>query len=373
MSTIIKESNYVYYKNKKLSAIPEDIIDVAKGIVYTITNTKNKKIYVGQTLSHNYFESSDNWERTGIKNRLKRHITDAKSCKFDSLFYKDIIEYGEESFEIDIYKTVSLDNINKLNIVEFNSINELNTLEPNGYNKEEWKNSTCFTKYLFLSHFNLNDKIPSLNTNTLSRDRCQQKCVVQHKVLTEFLGKDIEEIDVRITNIKNIPDQVRLIVKIRGEKNKHRTTWCISKDPVNIIKHVIDIAKELKEDAFIDPKALAIVETNNIEVSIYKYQKRLDECSKYSFTKVSGIVTYYSSKDFYAYLILISREKGKDIRYSFGGKTVKVEDAYNQAVEFIKKLEEITTIKQIILRKPSEKSCPQQQATTKVANITFVE
>ena len=373
MSTIIKESNYVYYKNKQLPVIPEDILDIAKGIVYTITNIKNNKVYVGQTLSHNYFESSDTWVRTGIKDRWRRHVTDAKNNKNESQFYKDILEYSEDSFDTDIYKIVSLDNIHNLNIIEFNAINELNTLEPNGYNKDGWKNSVCFTKHLFLSHFKLNDKIPSLNTNTESRDRCQQKCVVQHKVLTEFVGKDIEEVDVRITNIKSIPDQVRLIVKIKGENDKHRTTWKINKDPANIIKYVINIAKELKEDAFIDPKALAIVETNNIEVDVYKYQKRLDESVKYNFTKISGMVTYYSSKDFYSYLILMSKDKGKDIRYSFGGKTIKVEDAYKQAVEFIDKLKQITTIKQIILRKPSEKSCPQQQATTKDANITFVE
>ena len=236
-----------------------------------------------------------------------------------------------------------------------------------------WKNSMCFTKYIFLKHFNLEDKIPSLNTNKSSRERCQQKCVVQHSILTEFEDKDIEEVEVRLINSKGYPNQVRIVVKIKDEFDKRRTSWYIEKDPINILKFVVDTAKELKEDAFIDPRIKNILEQQNIKAVTYKYQKRLDEALKYDFIKVSGLKTYYSTKDFYSYLLILSREKEKDIRYNFGGKTIDINDSYNDAKEFVNKLKKVKNISTIILRKPEITSCPQQQATTKVANITFVE
>ena len=62
----------------------------------------------------------------------------------------------------------------------------------------------------------------------------------------------------------------------------------------------------------------------------------------------------------------------KNIRYNFGGKTVDLKEAYKQAVEFVEKLKKMTNINKINLKK-IEQSCPQQQAATKVANITFVD
>lgn len=371
-SKIIKDT-YIYYKDKKLPNIPDDILESIKGIIYTVTNKKNKKVYVGQTMSHNYFKDNDSWIKTGIKDRWKRHFTDAKSNTKESVFYNDILEYGEDSFELDVYKIIPIKEIHKLNVEEFNAINELCSIQPKGYNRDMWKNSMCFTKYIFLKHFNLEDKIPSLNTNKSSRERCQQKCVVQHSILTEFKDKDIEEVEVRLINSKGYPNQVRIVVKIKDEFDKRRTSWYIEKDPINILKFVVDTAKELKEDAFIDPRIKNILEQQNIKAVTYKYQKRLDEALKYDFIKVSGLKTYYSTKDFYSYLLILSREKEKDIRYNFGGKTIDINDSYNDAKEFVNKLKKVKNISTIILRKPEITSCPQQQATTKVANITFVE
>ena len=374
MSTakIIKDE-YVYYKDRKLPNIPDDILDSIKGIVYTVTNKKNNKIYVGQTLSHNYFQENDSWIKTGLKDRMRRHINDAKSNAKESVFYNDILEYGEENFEAEVYKIIPIKEIHKLNVEEFNAINELGSLQPKGYNRDKWKNSMCFTKYIFLKYFNLEDKIPSLNINKSSRERCQQKCIVQHSILTELANKELEKVEVVLINSRGNPDQIRIVVKIKDEFDKRRTSWYISKDPLNIIKHVIDIAKELKSDAYIDPRITTILEHNNLNAITYKYQKRLDEALKHEYIKVSGLKIYYSSKNFYSYLLTFSRQNQKDIRYSFGGKTIDIKEAFKDAEEFINKITQVKNISNIILRKPDLLSCPQQQATTKVANIIFVD
>jgi len=149
MSTakIIKDE-YVYYKDRKLPNIPDDILDSIKGIVYTVTNKKNNKIYVGQTLSHNYFQENDSWIKTGLKDRMRRHINDAKSNSKESVFYNDILEYGEENFEGEIYKIIPIKEIHKLNVEEFNTINELGSLQPKGYNRDNGK-IVCVSQNIF--------------------------------------------------------------------------------------------------------------------------------------------------------------------------------------------------------------------------------
>ena len=372
MSTpkIIK-SSYIYYKDRELPVVPEDIIEFVKGFVYTIKNKINKKIYVGQTMSHMYHESDNTWRKSGIKDRWRRHVDDSKSKKKPSQFYNDILEFGEENFEVEIHAVVPINEIHTLNVVEFNAIQELDSLEPKGYNKDKWKNSVCFTKHIFLKYFKLEDKIPSLNSNTTSRDRAQQKCVIQNNILTEFIDKEIEEVDVRLINGKGKPREVRIVVKLKDEKDKKRTNWIITKDPINILIMVVDIARELKEDVFIDPRIITIINEQDINATTYKYQKRLDEVLKYEYTRISGLQTYYNTKGFFSYLLIFSRDKDADIRYSFGGKTVDLNDAYKDAKEFVDKILKVKKINSVIIREP--KSCPQQQATTKVAKITFVD
>jgi len=142
----------LHYTDKQIPEIPKDILFMAKGIVYTITNKLNNKVYVGQTLSHNYIITKG-WEMTGIKQRWKRHLTDAKNKSRETSFYKDILEQGEENFDINIHKVISIEEIHTLNIEEFNTINDLDTMEPKGYNKTKWVNSMCFTKYIFMYLF----------------------------------------------------------------------------------------------------------------------------------------------------------------------------------------------------------------------------
>jgi len=352
-----------YYKDKPIPEIPEDILATAKGIVYKITNSVNNKVYIGQTLSH-FYCVRDGWVMTGIKDRWKRHLSQLNVR--DSSFYNDIKEFGKENFDISIYKTVPIEEIHTLNMAEFNAIVELDTAEPNGYNKVKWVNSTCFTKYIFMVRLNLLNDIPTMNKNTTSKDRAIQKCVSQSSVLDFYAEKDIEKVELRIINSHGNPDQIRMIVKLKNERNLYRTSWYIKDHPAKLLKYVISIAETLKDAPFIDPRAKSIIDKNSLDINVYKYQTRLDEASKFKFKNVSGMVTEYRDRGLMTYLIILSGDKSKNIRYSFGGKTVDIKDAYNQAEEFVNKLKELTTIETINLRNINQRK-------TKFAELIFID
>jgi hypothetical protein len=360
----------LHYTDKQIPEISNDILLTAKCIVYTIKNKTNNKIYVGQTLSHNYVQTRG-WIISGLTKRWKKHLSDAKNKWRETNFYKDILEYGEENFEVSIYKSFPVEEIHKLNIYEFDTIDELNSIEPNGYNKSKWVNSMSFTKYIFMNHFNLLNDVPSLNKNTTSKDRAKQMCVSQYNTLNFYIDKDVEEVYVKIINAGGNPDQVRLVVKIKDQKDLYRTSWYIKDNPSKLINYVKKLAEALKDNPFIDPKAKAILEKDSLNVEVYKYQTRLDESSKFKFKSISGLVSHYKDRGFSSYLLLMHGEGTKNIRYNFGGKTIELQDAYNQAVEFVEKLKELTTINKINLKNIS--SCPQQQATEKTVELVFLD
>ena len=95
----------------------------AKGIscVYTITNTVNGKIYVGETI----------WKHrrwTQHKNELKRNNHESYRLQ------KDYNEFGEEAFVYEIYKEVEKDK-NLLMLEEKNAIKDLISQGKEVYNK----------------------------------------------------------------------------------------------------------------------------------------------------------------------------------------------------------------------------------------------
>ena len=95
-----------------------------EGYIYKITNIKNQKAYIGQTI-------------TSVEHRIGQHFSNNKnkSCRI----LKNALEkYGKESFK---YETlISISNKTKkqlcieLNELEIQFIYEYNTISPNGYN-----------------------------------------------------------------------------------------------------------------------------------------------------------------------------------------------------------------------------------------------
>jgi len=91
-------------------------------IIYKITNTKNNKIYIGQTIN-------------GLNKRWKEHIYLSKYSEIKTNLYSAILKYGVENFKIE-----EIDGANsqtELNYKEWLWIHKSDCLAPNGYNMKE--------------------------------------------------------------------------------------------------------------------------------------------------------------------------------------------------------------------------------------------
>lgn len=98
------------------------------GYIYKIYNTKNSKIYIGQT-------------RRNINIRWKQHLLASKSDKDkNTILYRAMNKYGTENFNIELikeYSSFSKEELIKiLNIEEIRYIAEFNSMNPNGYNMQ---------------------------------------------------------------------------------------------------------------------------------------------------------------------------------------------------------------------------------------------
>lgn len=90
------------------------------GFIYKITNKKNGKIYIGQTIQP-------------IQRRFNQHVSHAITEKSDHKFARAIRKYGKENFEIEIIEEIEKDKLDereKYWIKFYNSIQE-------GYNTAE--------------------------------------------------------------------------------------------------------------------------------------------------------------------------------------------------------------------------------------------
>lgn len=115
MSVIAKEiKSAIVISDASSDMLNSSADDKSYGFIYKITNTKNGKMYVGQT------------SRT-IEHRWGKHIT----TKIKRFLHLAIDKYGVDSFKIEELDRVELD---QLNDKERYWIKELNTMAPHGYN-----------------------------------------------------------------------------------------------------------------------------------------------------------------------------------------------------------------------------------------------
>ena len=92
------------------------------GIIYVITNIKNNKKYVGQTIN-------------SLEKRWKKHLSKTTNCV---ALQNAIKKYGKNNFKIEIEEEIEDNNkkvlIEKLNCLEKIYIFKYNSLAPDGYN-----------------------------------------------------------------------------------------------------------------------------------------------------------------------------------------------------------------------------------------------
>jgi hypothetical protein len=111
--------------------------------IYKITNIINKKIYIGQAVSH--ILNHKKYRPYGMEGRLRCHISEAFSSKKNQCHYLNnaIRKYGSQNFSLELITTC---NISDANIIESEEILKNNSLYPNGYNLNKGGNSHIHTE-----------------------------------------------------------------------------------------------------------------------------------------------------------------------------------------------------------------------------------
>ena len=115
------------------------------GFIYKVTNTKNQKVYIGQT-------------RVSVDQRFKQHLYDSKKnwTSENRPFYNAIKKYGDESFIVETIEEVPNEQLNereKYWIQYYRSY--VHDKQCNGYNATLGGDSTQYYDYKEIANFYL--------------------------------------------------------------------------------------------------------------------------------------------------------------------------------------------------------------------------
>ena len=114
----------------------EDILNLEEsekilGQIYKITNTKNSKLYIGQTRTHR--KNKGKFRSFGYIGRFKDHISEAlnNTKKNQCKYLNNAIRLEKDFFIVELIETCEL---NVLDEKEIFYIEKFNTYYPHGYN-----------------------------------------------------------------------------------------------------------------------------------------------------------------------------------------------------------------------------------------------
>ena len=99
--------------------------------IYKITNLINKKVYIGQAVSH--ILNHKRYRPYGMEARFRCHISEAFSEKKNQCHYLNnaIRKYGKEGFSLQLLRTCNLEDAD---LIESEEILKNDSLFPKGYN-----------------------------------------------------------------------------------------------------------------------------------------------------------------------------------------------------------------------------------------------
>ena len=99
--------------------------------IYRITNKINKKVYIGQAISHR--KNMNKYTPKGMEGRFKEHVKETKLYQkyHCNALNNAITKYGAENFNVELLHYC---NISEANQLETDEIEKHCSLVPNGYN-----------------------------------------------------------------------------------------------------------------------------------------------------------------------------------------------------------------------------------------------
>jgi hypothetical protein len=322
----------INYPTKKRGDKNTEIKDVY-GIIYRIHCIPEDKSYIGQTFSHGYIR--EYITKKGILNRVKHHYNDRiLDCNKDKPLYIAMTKYKEDEFEVFEEEKIYEKDIAFINQKEGEYMIKYNSLFPNGYNIEEIGKKypkilqdLCEYYGFEIQKYNYIDKTRSRRT----KDVClgiyfglkKEKHSLE-KILELLNTIEIEKITLLNSN------GFRIIVKVIDEKDNIRIYFNGSKE------ECLEFSKKISYNIIISPSFYG--------KDSYKYQLKLDSVleNKDIITTITGKEYYNESRKCYTYLVMISGKKNSRTqtlhRISFGGLSIKLEDSYKTALEFVEKI-----------------------------------
>lgn len=166
--------------------------------IYKITNLTNKKIYIGQAVSH--ILNHKRYRPYGHNGRFKCHISEAFSTKKNQSHYLNnaIRKYGVNDFVVELIECCEPCDANDR---EIHYIKEYNSLFPNGYNLK--------------------------NGGSVFTHSDESKKRVSNGVINYFKDKKYE----RFKYVKNIDDDIEKYIKPLN-RNKEQYGWYVYIDRI---------------------------------------------------------------------------------------------------------------------------------------------
>ena len=358
-----------------------------EGIIYKIVSKDTKKVYVGQTLSHSYDETNNTWKTKGIDTRWGKHIAESNNGKNDLPLYIDMRKYGTIRFTCSIIKEVDYTDLDQLDELEHFYMKKFDTLNPDkGYNVYEKTVNNSKTKTYILKCINKVNKEVDYNPKTRQERRCQV-VVKQDEINTFFTDKEIEKVFVSSINKNKVPHFTRVAVYVKNQSDIYRCDFKNKKfevteqlakqfvdslsfpnkpknqvnetiqhlqKKVDELEHKINLitngqvetekqqTEEKDEEKQIedDTPTSKIIEVNhnNVVNKEYKYQSRIINIDP-NMRSITGNSYFQKSINNYVYVIFIWHKNSKQ-KVQFGGRSQTVEESYEVAKDFVKRLKD---------------------------------
>jgi hypothetical protein len=306
------------------------------GIIYRIYCIPENKSYIGQTFSHNFSEKYIC--KSGIITRIRDHynnrILDSQKHK---PLYITLSTYETNQFEIFEEEQLYGKDIGLINQKEGEYMEKYNSIYPHGYNIENIgkKYSNMLLKLSEHHDFEILKNVYEDTTRGRRvKDICvgtyfklkKQSCISLEKTLELLKTVDVES--VTLTDSKGF----RLIVKIKGERDNIRIYFSGKRE------ECVEYAKKISNNIIIKPSFKG--------KDVYKYQDKLDAMleDKDIIESVTCKSYHNNARNCDTYLVSVYGNKNSRSqiihKISFGGSSIKIDESYKIALDFIEKIKE---------------------------------
>jgi hypothetical protein len=305
---------------------------VVTGQIYLITNKVNGKQYVGQTMTHRY--NHGKLKLFGYLERFKEHCQSKKN----TLLAKSLRKYGVDKFTVELLCECD---IAETDDEERKYISQYNTMYPDGLNMiygSPHQGSVEFPRISISK--NLKKYYDDVNIKV-------KHSVVHRNKHTKINTKDVSCIEIRPIKENGENKIVYAYIRYEDGTTVRKRYGGIHETYEECLKRCLDMCRSMvgnDQIKFIDDKIDDRLDKREVPDHITCIDIRLHSLKTHDFVAV-----YVSHKEMKSWA-----DKKK---YLFGGITITLEDAYQQAVDFAKKIKPKNiqfTVKDTLIAKLSD-------------------